>query len=116
MDDSFLVRCGQALRDLHRVIDRLARGQWPPIEHRAEGFTFQKFRYQKWGAIVLTGIENRENIRMVERRNRARFLLKTVRSLSRAKDSGRIFSATSRPRRVSRARYTSPIPPAPKGH
>src|SRR5215469_10254190 len=37
------------------------------------------------------------------------------RSLSRAKDCGRIFSATSRPRRVSRARYTSPIPPAPSG-
>jgi len=37
------------------------------------------------------------------------------RSLSRAKDSGRIFKATSRPRRVSRARYTSPMPPAPNG-
>src|SRR5258708_5617278 len=27
----------------------------------------------------------------------------------------RILTATSRPRRVSRARYTSPIPPAPSG-
>src|SRR5580704_5147723 len=35
------------------------------------------------------------------------------RSLSLAKDSGRIFKATSRPKRVSRARYTSPMPPAP---
>ncbi len=37
------------------------------------------------------------------------------RSVSRAKDSGRIFKATSRPNRVSRARYTSPMPPAPSG-
>jgi len=29
--------------------------------------------------------------------------------------SGNTFTATSRPRRVSRARYTSPIPPAPSG-
>src|SRR5215472_2846771 len=28
---------------------------------------------------------------------------------------GRTLTATSRPRRVSRARYTSPIPPAPSG-
>ena len=28
-------------------------------------------------------------------------------------DSGRTFSATSRLSRVSRARYTSPMPPAP---
>ena len=37
------------------------------------------------------------------------------RPLSWAKDSGRIFRAISRPSRVSRARYTSPIPPAPRG-
>ena len=35
------------------------------------------------------------------------------RSGSRAKSAGRVFSATSRPSRVSRARYTSPMPPAP---
>ncbi len=29
--------------------------------------------------------------------------------------AGRTFTATSRPRRVSFARYTSPIPPAPIG-
>src|SRR6476659_2246863 len=37
------------------------------------------------------------------------------RSRSWAKSSGRTFTATSRPRRESRARYTSPIPPAPSG-
>ena len=37
------------------------------------------------------------------------------RSRSCASASGRTFSATSRPRRVSRARKTSPMPPAPRG-
>src|SRR5487761_1511999 len=36
-----------------------------------------------------------------------------MRSASAEKASGRTLIATSRPRRVSRARYTSPIPPAP---
>src|SRR5438045_4261132 len=35
------------------------------------------------------------------------------RSVSCANGSGRTLTATSRPRRVSRARYTSPMPPAP---
>src|SRR5579862_5021314 len=35
------------------------------------------------------------------------------RSASEAKESGNSFRATSRPRRASRARYTSPMPPAP---
>ena len=38
-----------------------------------------------------------------------------MRSGSAANDSGRTFSATSRPRRVSRAQKTSPMPPAPTG-
>lgn len=43
------------------------------------------------------------------RANRAR------RSASAANSGGRTFSATSRPSAVSRARYTSPVPPAPIG-
>src|SRR5215470_7687223 len=38
-----------------------------------------------------------------------------TRSASPANRSGRTLTATSRPSRVSRARYTSPIPPAPRG-
>ena len=34
---------------------------------------------------------------------------------SRTKSPGSALIATSRPRRVSRARYTSPMPPAPSG-
>src|SRR5262245_10769307 len=42
-------------------------------------------------------------------------LKRARRSGSSANTCGRIFSATSRLSRVSRPRYTSPIPPAPSG-
>ncbi len=46
--------------------------------------------------------------------NRARFLFETPQPvISCASASGSTLIATSRPSRVSRARYTSPIPPAP---
>src|SRR6266850_3437567 len=38
-----------------------------------------------------------------------------LRAASEENCSGKILIATVRPRRVSRARYTSPIPPAPSG-
>ncbi len=37
------------------------------------------------------------------------------RSASKESSLGRTLIATVRPSRVSRARYTSPIPPAPRG-
>jgi hypothetical protein len=46
---------------------------------------------------------------LASRSNRAR------RSASFDTSSGRTLMATSRSRRVSRARYTSPMPPAPSG-
>src|SRR5512136_1007853 len=45
----------------------------------------------------------------------ASFSKRRSRPASEERDSGRTFTATSRPSRVSRARYTSPIPPAPTG-
>jgi hypothetical protein len=48
-----------------------------------------------------------------EARTRASRSKRTVRSGSAANMSGRTLSATSRPSDTSRARYTSPIPPAP---
>src|SRR6266850_7113400 len=40
---------------------------------------------------------------------------RATRSASVANSGGRSFNATSRPSLVSRARYTSPMPPAPSG-
>src|SRR5215472_135941 len=46
---------------------------------------------------------------------RASYSKRSKRSGSEVRNSGRILIATSRSNRVSRARYTSPIPPAPRG-
>lgn len=46
---------------------------------------------------------------------RASCVKRCRRSPSAEKDDGRTLIATSRPKRGSRARYTSPIPPAPSG-
>ncbi len=47
--------------------------------------------------------------------DRASFSNRRSRSWSDASDSGSTLIATSRARRLSRARYTSPIPPTPSG-
>src|ERR1700688_1861652 len=47
--------------------------------------------------------------------DRASCSKRSSRSLSSENIAGRILIATERSRRVSRARYTSPIPPAPRG-
>ena len=65
---------------------------------------------------VLETVEGRD-VRMVERREQARLPVEARhaavdRSLTRAR-AGLPSAATSRPSRVSRARYTSPMPPAP---
>src|SRR5262249_45131815 len=46
---------------------------------------------------------------------RAAFSTRFSLDASDASAEGRTLTATSRPKRVSRARYTSPIPPAPSG-
>ena len=59
---------------------------------------------------------DRRDIGMIERGQHLRFALESRHALGVAGEaSGRTLSATSRFSLVSRARYTSPIPPAPSG-
>ena len=58
---------------------------------------------------------NGADVRMIQRREDLRFALnRASRSASVANESGRTLMATSRFSFVSRARYTSPMPPAPR--
>jgi len=62
-------------------------------------------------------VSNPEHL-LCERRNRgsgSTCSKRRNRSASLASASGSSLIATSRPSRVSRARYTSPMPPAPSG-
>jgi hypothetical protein len=54
------------------------------------------------------------DVRVIDGRQRLRFACESRKPIgSEANESGRTFSATSRLSFVSRARKTSPIPPAP---
>ena len=116
MNDSFLVRGGEALCDLYCVLDGFALGKSAAIEQRAKRFTLKELRDEKWRAVVLADVEYSENIWMVERRDSAGFLFEADEAVAFAREGfGKDFQPTSRPSRVSRARTTSPMPPAPSG-
>jgi hypothetical protein len=76
--------------------------------------SFKKFADQKRRTVVRANVMDSQDVRMVQRRNRARFLFETPQPVGIIRQpSGSTLIATSRPSRVSRARYTSPMPPAP---
>ena len=66
--------------------------------------SFVLFRTKLGGWITAVG--GNADAARASRRNRARSPLRSAR---------KTFTATTRPSRRSRARYTSPIPPAPSG-
>ena len=101
---------GNLARDRNRLIDR-RRPAGDPIGER---LPLDQLEDQRVGLAAVLESVNRPDVRMVERSQHLRFALKRARrSGSAAKASGRIFSATSRLSFRSRARYTSPMPPAP---
>ena len=116
MNNSLFVCRRQPVRDLDRVINRLARRQRSAHQAVPQIAPLEKFCNQVRRAFMRADIKDGENTGMIQRAGRAGFLFKRrKRSRSRLKELGKTLIATSRPNRGSRARYTSPIPPAPRG-
>src|SRR5208282_4412289 len=67
--------------DLHSVFNGLSLRQRPAVEHRAQAFALEKLGDQKRRAFVLTNVEHRENIGMIERGHRPRLLLETTQAV-----------------------------------
>ena len=112
--DPLLVRRGEALGDLHRVVDRLAHRQRPAEETRPQRLALEQLRHDVRRAVCRSDVVDRRDVGMVEApAARASCSKRFNRSGSCEKDAGRTLIATSRPSRGSFARYTSPIPPAP---
>ena len=84
-----------------RVFDRFF-GRQRPYWRRA----FDELHHK----VVIAEIVKLADIRMIQGRDGSRFALKTFREFSL-----KTLTATIRLRRVSRALYTSPMPPAPMG-
>ena len=103
MDDALLVRGGQAMRDLNGVLDRLASGQRAGIETLTQRGAFEQLRDDVGRALMLTDIVDRQNVRMIQRRRRARLSLEPLEVVRDRPGSptGSTLIATSRPRRES---------------
>ena len=84
MDDSLLVRRGQALRDLHGVFDRLADGKGAARKPRAQRLALEQLGHDVRRAVVGAEVVDRGDVRMVQRPGCLRLLFEapqTVRVL-----------------------------------
>ena len=112
MNDAFVVRGFESFGDLagdaqcfferERSFERLARHQ---------------FHHQRAAGVGFFDAVDLRDVRMIQGRQNFRFALEAGETLrgSRASAAGRTLIATSRSSLVSRALYTSPMPPAPMG-
>ena len=88
----------------------------PRREALGERLALEQLHHQVVGVALAADVVERADVRVVERRDRAGLALEARAHLGRAaRCGGSTLIATSRPSRVSRARYTSPMPPAPSG-
>ncbi len=84
------------------------------LEQLAEAHALDEFGDEIAGAVLLARVVDDDDSRMIEGRDDRRFAMKrSIRSSSNAISALMTLIATSRPRRVSRARDTVPIPPRP---
>ena len=78
MDDAACVSGCESARDLGGDSDCIGYGDRAAGETLAECFTFHKLGHNERAAVELTEVVNDQNVRMVERRDRARFCVKPL--------------------------------------
>ena len=114
--DAFAVRGGEPARDRDGDLHRLAKRHRALREALGQRLALEQFRDDEELIVVDADVVEGEDVGMRERRDGTRFALEARASIGILRDvGGSTLMATSRPSRASRARYTSPIPPAPSG-
>src|SRR5262249_42316282 len=81
MDDAFGMRGGQSLGDLPRVIDSLSRSDCALFYQFAQLLAFEQFGDDIGRAFMRADVVNREDVRVVERRGGAGFLLEAAQAI-----------------------------------
>jgi hypothetical protein len=115
MDDALAMRGPERVGDLGADLQHVIQGQRAPLEACRQRLAFEQFQDQIVGVLMTTDVVKRADVWVIERRDGSRLAFEALRDApSAARASGKTFSATVRSRRVSRARYTSPILPAPR--
>ena len=77
MDDALLVRGREALGDLERVVHRLLLRDRTRGELLPQRLAFQKLRDRVGDAVLGSEVEDREDVRMRQRRDRLRLALES---------------------------------------
>ena len=80
MDDAFLMGGCEATRDLDAILNCFSNRKRTRRQTLPQRFAFQQFGDDVRRFVGGADIEDRENVRMIECRGRARFLLKTGQS------------------------------------
>ncbi len=106
MDDSLFMGRGQAMRNLHRKLDRFASRQRPIPQTVAQRGALQKFRDQIGRALVGADIVDGQNVGMVECAGGASFLFEAAKAVEVAGEgSGQDLDGNV----TSQARILGPI-------
>ena len=116
MDDAFVMRGGHAAGDLHGEIRGLRCGQRPARDSVAQRLALEQLRHHVGHVALDVHVEDRDDVGVVERGGGLGFLRESRQTIGIAREpGGSTLTATWRFSRVSRARYTSPMAPAPMG-
>ena len=115
MNDALFVRGRQSMSDLNAVIDCFANRHRAALQHLPQRAALQQLGDQVRCAFEDAELVDGKNVGMVESRCRLRLLLKAMQPVGVLRNKGRQDLDRDCPvsRTGSRARYTSPIPPAP---
>ena len=115
MSDPLAVGAVERVRDLNRAADRLVERERALLQSLRNRLTLQILHYEVVRSVLVANVKQRANMRMAERRDRTRFAFEPITKLRISREGfrqdldrdGAIESL------VSRARYTSPMPPTP---
>ena len=88
MDELFVVRGAQTVRDLEGVVERLAQGnrRLEPLPQRC---SLEQLRDDVSLIVMTADVVNREDVRMIERGDRPRLLLESLQPVTVGREAGR---------------------------
>ena len=81
MRDPFFVRRREAARDLQRILSRLANGDRATPRPLSKRLAFEQLGHDERRTAISADVVHREDVRVVQRRGRAGFLLESMEAI-----------------------------------
>ena len=115
VDDAAAMRRRQPTRNLDSVVDHFAQRQRGAREALAQRVAVQQLGDHVAHAVVCAHVQDRHQVRVIQRARSARFLIEPAQALGLGVETRvQHLDGDFAVHRVSEARYTSPIAPAPR--